>query len=218
MVKSKLYKEIEKKNANKEQVAETVMEQPELIPELMEGVANEKLSLKFGCEKILRLISEQKPELLYPYFDEIAAFLDSENKIIKWGAIITIANLTVTDNKNKFEKIFKKYYASVSGPDMIMVANIFKSSEKISTAKPKLTEKIAKEILKFETASFERKGKLDPECSHVAYGHAIDALSILYGSIKGKKAVARFVKKQVGSPRTSTAQKAEEFEKKFGIS
>jgi len=217
MVKSKLYKEIEKKNANKDQVAETVMEQPDLIPELLAGVADDKLSLKFGCEKILRLVSELQPELLYPYFDDIAAFLDSDNKIIKWGSIITIANLTVADEKNKFEKIFKKYYASVSGPDMIMAANIFNSSAKISDAKPQLTNKIAKEILRVETASFERKGRPDPECGHVAYGHAIDALSAIYGSIKGKKAVVQFVKKQIDSPRKSTAQKAEEFEKKYGI-
>jgi len=217
MVKSKLYKEIEKKNANKDLVADMVIEQPDLIPELLTGLEDDKLSIKFGCEKILRLISEQQPELLYPYFDTIVASLDSDNKIIKWGSIITIANLTVADEKKKFEKIFKKYYASVTGPDMIMAANVFKSSAKISEAKPQLTDKIAKEILKVEAASFERKGKPDPECSHVAYGHAIDALSVLYGTIKGKKAVARFVRKQIGSPRNSTAQKAEEFEKKFGI-
>ncbi|CAB5099307.1 hypothetical protein D3OALGB2SA_1722 [Olavius algarvensis associated proteobacterium Delta 3] len=217
MEKSNLYKEIEKKNANKDQVVEIVLEQPDLIPELLAGLTEEKLSLKFGCEKILRLISEQNPELLYPYFDEIAALLDSDNKIMRWGAIITISNLTVTDDQKKFEKIFKKYYSAISGPDMIMAANIFKNAEKISNAKPQLTEKIAKEILRVESASFEKRGRPDPECNHVAYGHAIDALSALYGTIKGKKAVVRFVKKQGDSPRNSTARKAEEFEKKFGI-
>ena len=42
-------------------------------------------------EALAGLISEKQPELIYPHFGTFAKLLDSENNILKWGAIITIS-------------------------------------------------------------------------------------------------------------------------------
>ena len=64
-----------------------------LIPQLLEGLNHDNANIKFGSDKILRLISEQKPALLYTYFDVFVNRLDSENTILKWGAIIIISKI-----------------------------------------------------------------------------------------------------------------------------
>ncbi|MDD5015762.1 MAG: hypothetical protein PHW73_11835, partial [Atribacterota bacterium] len=152
-----------------------VIKNPKIIELLISTIDNEKGSIKFGCEKVIRLVSGKKPELVYPYFDFFVKLLDSENNFLKWGAIITISNLSRVDSKNQFEKIFNKYYAPVIGPMMVTAANIVGNSWKIAQAKPELIDRIVDEILKIEKAKYEYKGELSTECNNVVCGHAIDS-------------------------------------------
>jgi hypothetical protein len=212
-----IIKKIAEKKSNKEKIALEVMKSPDCIPQLFDGLNHKKGSVKLGCEKVLRLISEKHPELIYPYFDKFVQMLDSENTFLKWGAIITIANLATVDSKNKFERIFNKYYFPITDTVMVTAANIIGNSWKIALAKPKLTEKIVTEILKAEKAKYEYKGELSPECSNVVFGHAIDCLSQFYDKIENKKPVEDFVKKQLKNTRKPVAKKAEKFIRKYKI-
>ncbi len=60
---------ISKKDLDKEQLAKEVMNSPESILQLIEGLSDSRGSVRFGCEKILRIISEHQPILIYPHFD-----------------------------------------------------------------------------------------------------------------------------------------------------
>ena len=184
---------------------------------IFEGLSHDKGSIKFGCEKILRLISEQNPRLIYPYFDTFVELLDSENNFIKWGAIITISNLASVDDQNKFERIFNKYYLPITEEIMITAANIISNSWKIALAKPELIDKITTEILKVEKAKYKNKGDLSPECTNVVCGHAIDSFGQFFYKIKDKKLVVDFVKKQLKNTRKPVVKKAEKFLKKHKI-
>jgi len=63
---------ISKKGSDKEKIAKEVIKSPEFISQLLEGLNNSKGSIRLGCEKILRLISEQQPELIFKkYFASI---------------------------------------------------------------------------------------------------------------------------------------------------
>ena len=171
----KLLEEISRKGSDKEKIAEKVIKGPELLSVLFEGLNSEKADIKYGSEKVLRAVSEKKPELLYPYFDVFAKMMDSKNSFLKWGAILTIANLTFVDSSDKFEKVFKKYFFPISGPVMITAANVIGGAAKIALAKPELTERITKEILKVEKAKYKTK-----ECRNVAIGVAIESLDEIF--------------------------------------
>ena len=203
----------QKEDINK--ISAQVIKNPVIIKELVEQLKIEKSSLKFSYEKILRLISEKTPELVYPYFDDFVKLLDSENNFLKWGAILTIANLTSVDSENKFDKIFRKYYLPIEGPAMITAANIIGSSRKIVSAKPYLADKITKEILKVQKAEYIHKGKLSSECKNVVCGHAIDSFAMFYNKIENKKPVRDFTKQQLNNSREAVKKKAEKFFKKF---
>lgn len=203
----------QKSDINK--IAESVLNRPELIKELIENLKSEKSALKFCYEKIIRLISEKHPQLVYPYFTDITKLLDSDNNFIKWGSILTIANLTPADTDKRFDKIFKKYYKPVTGPVMITAANIVSSSWKIASAKPYLSGKIAKEILKVEKGEYINRGEVSPECKNIICGHAIESFTRFFELIKSKKDVINFVKSNLNNSRKSTAKKAEKFLNKY---
>jgi hypothetical protein len=195
-------------------IVDQVIEKPKSIDELIEALKVETRAVKFSYEKVLRQVSERRPDLIYPYFDVFVGLLDSDNSFLKWGAIMTVANLTAVDKENKFEAIFAKYYAPIPGPAMITAANIIGSSAKIARAKPELTERITREILKVEKAKYKNKGALSPECRNVAIGHAIDTFDKLFDQIGDKATVITFVKRQLKNTRKPVVKKSERFLRK----
>ncbi len=192
-----------------------VFENPEGLRKLVEAVQAGRGTARYAYEKALRRISEQRPQLLYPHFDALAGLLEDENSFLKWGAIMTVANLTAVDTRKKFEAIFKKYYAPITGPVMVTAANIIASSAKIARAKPALVGDITREILKVERAEFTIRGNPSPECRNVAIGHAIDSFDQFFSQIEDKAVVIKFVKGQLGNTRKQVVKKAERFLNKY---
>jgi hypothetical protein len=211
MGESPLWEPIGQKGSDKEQIAERVIGEPKLLTDVLEGLNGRTGAVRFGCSKVLRLISQKKPELLYPRFDFFVKRLDIDNTFLKCDAILTLANLTKVDSDNKFEAIFDLYFAPIKGPTLIVAANIIGGAAKIALSQPELTDRIAAELLKVETARYQTD-----ECRRIALGQAIYAFGEFFGQIGDKEVVRRLVKKQLDNTRKSTAKKAEQFLKKHG--
>lgn len=206
------------KGADIDDIADSLLKDRKQIPGLVEALKAEKSSKKFAYEKTLRLLAAREPKLVYPYFEVFSDMLSSENSFLKWGAILTLANLTPADVEHKFEKIFREYYAPIQGPAMITAANIIAGSATIVRARPELADAVAKEILKVEKANFLRKGAPSPECRNVAIGQAIDTFDRIYEHIGAKGTVRKFIRRQLANRRKQVAGKAERFLKKRGHS
>jgi len=212
MTHSKLLNKIALRASDKEEIAKNVIKHPVLLSEIFDGLHADKADMKYGCLKVLRIVSVKEPSLLYPQMDFFITLLDCDNNFFKWGAIDIIANLTAVDSKNKFEKIFNRYFTPIPGPSLITAANIIKGGARIALAKPKLTEKITKELLKVEKAKYKT-----PECRNVALGHTINAFDQIVRQAKDKKTIIKFVRKQIKNTRRATREKAEKFLKKHKI-
>ncbi len=213
MEKIDLLERLRKKEINAEDTAKNVIENPGLLPEIFNGISSENSRIKFKSAKILRVISEKNPEILYPKMDFFINLLDSENKILKWNAMDVIGNLTSIDSKNKFDKIFKKYYSFLSADSMITVAHVVDNSGKIAKARPQLTQKITSELLKIE--KIPTKPPLTQECKNILLGKAILAFDIYFDQIENKDNVISFIKRQKNNTRKATKIKAEKFLKKI---
>jgi hypothetical protein len=199
------------RGADREAIAAEVLKNPETISDLLEGLGAKKANIKYGSEKVLRLVSERRPELLYPHFHRFVELLEGENKFLKWGGIMIVANLAAVDSEQRIEKIFDRYFAPIAGPVMVTAANIVGGAAKIARAKPALTERIVTEILNVETARYLMHGQLSPECNNVVCGHAVEALAEIYDQIGDKKRVRDFVEAQLESPRPAVRKKAKAF-------
>jgi hypothetical protein len=210
MNESDLLQEIGQKKISKEELAERVIGDSKLQSEVLDGLSHEKADIKYGCAKIIRLISDQHPEMLYPRIDFFIGLLDSENRILRWEAIYVLASLADVDSENKIEKIFDKYFAPIPGPELISASNVIKAAAKIVSAKPKLAERIAKEILKVEKAKYE-----NAECRNIALGQAIKSFESFFDQINDQDAIVKLVKRQLKNTRSSTKKAAENFLKKL---
>jgi hypothetical protein len=203
--------EIGQKGFDADRIARYAIGNPACIGQLFEGVTAPKGSTRFGYAKVLRLISERRPELIYSFFDGFVELSRCDNNILQWGTILILSNLAAADRDNKFDAIFTAYYAPISGPVMITAANIIGGSPRIAAAKPYLTQRIAKEILKVEKARYRSRGKPSPECRNVAIGHAIEAFDQIFDQIEDQQTILKFVKRQLRNSRKPVIRKAETF-------
>ena len=63
MTKGNVLEQLGRKGADIEAIAEHVIKRPEEIAEIIDALKVEKRAVKFSYEKVLRLVSEKKPEL-----------------------------------------------------------------------------------------------------------------------------------------------------------
>jgi hypothetical protein len=213
MTKAALLQWIARTDSNKEKIAEKILSNPEDIPTILEGLNSPNARTKFGCSKVLRLASEKKPEVLYSRMDSFVDLLDSENTFLRMDAARILANLASADSQGKFERIFEKYFAPITGPAMIPAANLIGSAVRIAQVKSGLTGRIVKEVLKVEQAKYATE-----ECRNVALGHAIQCFDRIFDQIEDKEPVVVLIRKQLGNSRPATRKKAEAFMKRHRIS
>ena len=205
-----LLQRIALKGSDKEAIADSIADDPARIADVIEGLTSKKAPVKFGCGKMLRIISERHPEALYPHIDTFIKLLDSENNIMKWEGIHVIGNLACVDKGKKIDAILTKYLKPIQGPVMITAANVIGGAARIAAAKPYLAERIATEILKVEHAEYATA-----ECRNVALGHTLDAFELFFDKIKNKQPVIDLVTKQMDNTRNSTRKRAEKLLKKW---
>jgi len=208
---------IDRKGADAERIAAMVIDSPTHIPRLLEAIGERKARVKYGAEKVLRAVSERRPGLLDPWFRDFVRLLDAENSFIRWGAIRTVANLAAAGTDDRVAGIFRKYFAPLKGPDMVTAVSVIGGATVIARAKPAMADRIAREILKVETAAYRMHDAPSPECRNVACGQAIDALDTLYGAIHRKKPVVEFVRRQLRCTRPAVRKKSAAFLSRHGL-
>ncbi len=187
-------------------LADAVERNHELIGDVMAGIGSTRGTVKLGSSKALRLLSERMPELLYPHFDFFTALLEQENLILKWNAILTLANLARVDNQARIERILDHYLESVHGPNLITAANTIRGAAVIGSAIPALLPRIIPAIMRVEDAVYAT-----PECRNVAVGHALEALAVLAPQTNDTRPIRLFAARQLGNPRLATSAKARRF-------
>ena len=170
---------------------------------LLVGLSSREARVKFAASKALRELSLHQPELVYPHFGVFAELLGHEDKILKWNATFTLANLAPVDRDGKLVRMLDVYLAPIDGLVLITAANVIKGAAVIAMARPHLAERIAKHIMRVEKARYATR-----ECRDIAIGHALQALGKMAGVLGDQGAVRRFASRQMGNPRPATARTA----------
>lgn len=196
--------DLNRKQDNSESLARRIVKNPNQLSVVFNGVSSENPRIKFRSAKVLRIISKKNPELLYSKIDFFVDLLGSENNIIKWNAMDTLANLAIVDS-NKFDKIFKKFYGLLYEGSLITASHVVDNSGKIAGAKPNLQSKITNELLKIEKIPLPTE-----ECKNILLGKTIVAFDMYFDQIQNKEVIS-FVKRQLTNSRNATKVKAEKF-------
>jgi hypothetical protein len=176
------------------------------IEDWLRGLDASEARVKYGSSKALRLASRQSPASIYPHFNRFASLLAGDNTILRWNATRTLGYLAAADCDGQLEKIFARFFAPIRGHEMIGAANTIAAGADIALAQPRLADRISRELLKVETATYAT-----PECRNVAAGHAIRALGRFFELLRRRAPVLAFVRRQLNNPRQATRRHAERF-------
>ena len=87
---------------------------------------------------------------MYPKWDYLENFLDSNNYFHRFIAINLLANLSSVDLENKFDKIFDKYFQNLDGKKKIVAGQAALNSGKIAKALPDFRKKITFRLLNID--------------------------------------------------------------------
>ena len=197
------------KNISPENYAEKLIKKPEQIKQYLEGLLSKNETYRYNCFKIMHIVSEKKPQILYPYWDTFENHLRSENDYHKMSAVLIIADLISVDTERKFENIFNEFYDNLKSEKTFTPLYIVKSSGKIANSKPQLVKRITEILLNIE--------KIHPgKQIELIKSAVIESFSDYFKYIENKKEIIDFTKKQVNSTSPKTRKTAKEFLKKYG--
>lgn len=200
---------LEKKDIDLDVYVKELYEKPVLINQYLEGLLSKNETYRYNCFKILYIISEKKPNMLYPHWDFFIHLLKSENDYHKMSAVLIIANLIKVDRDDRFVKIFDLFYKNLKSKKTIVPIYIVKSSGKIVNFKPKLEEKITNLLLNIE--------KIYPgEQIELIKSAVIESFSEFINKVKNKEKIIFFVKKQLNSKSPKTRKNAKLFLSRLG--
>jgi len=180
----------------------------EKLSEALEGVLSKKDEIRSNSFKILTHVSEEQPKVLYPKWDYLADLLDSDNHYQRYISINILSNLAVVDTKNKFEKIFDKYFSNIEGDRTMVAGQAALNSGKIAKVKPNLQTKITNRLLNIDKT--HRGKQID-----LIKAYVIEAFNEYFEESSNKNKILGFVKAQLESRSPKTKKLANEFLKKW---
>ena len=208
--KETIFEKIKEKTTTDEFV-DMVSSNHTMIPVLFEIIHLDKGTQKFYCEKIIRKLSELSPELIYPYFNDVVQMVESENKFVKWGGIITLTNLLSEDHEGRFRQVFDSFYNLIDSEVMVTAVNIINNTWKIVEYYPDLETQITDKLLSIESNAYMHKGKISSECKNIVLGAVINCFGTYYAISDRKLEIIAFVKRQKNNTRKKVAKAAVEF-------
>jgi hypothetical protein len=179
----------------------------EELSRALEGIMSKKDEIRSASFRILKRISEEQPNALYPKWDYLADLLDSDNHSQRYISINLLANLAKVDVQNRFEKIFDKYFANIEGERTMVAGQAALNSGKIAKAKPKLQAKITTVLLNIEKTHQGKQVEL-------IKAYAVEAFNEYFKESSDKNKILDFVKAQLESKSPKTRKVAQEFLKK----
>lgn len=188
----------------------------ELLALLVEIVTAESSSIRYAASKVVRKLSETKPEAVYPHFEAIAAWLQAENSFIKWDGILTLANLASVDDEQKMVAIYDDYFALLGDAQMITAGNVAGNAWKIVLAHPEWEADITRRLLAVPQTVYLHKGAPSPECNRIVCGKVLESFTHYFAQSAHQAEILAFAETQRSSARPAVAKKADEFVKKYG--
>jgi len=188
------------------------MKDPSKITVVNELINSGKAKIKYGSAKTLLILSDRKPELLYPYFNVFVDLLSGKNNILKWTAVDIVSNISFADTDGKIDKkLLNNFFQMISGDSLITAGHVVGNLWKIAVTDKCSADKIAIEMLNYDRAN------ISEECKSILAGHVLESFSKFFDLLSNdkKKDVLELARKQLSSLRVGTRRKANIFIKRF---
>lgn len=192
-----------------------IIEDNTLIKELFEIIETDDKTVKYYALKVLKKLSIEYPELLYPYFERLIRLLNNKNKFIKLDVILIIPNLLKVDMCNKWYGINTKYLSILNTDKIALFGNITSCIDTILMYHKEEEKNIVPILLNIDTHVFTSHDKVSLECNNIAIGHIIDCFKKIYINSNYKDEILEFVRNNQDCTKESIRKKARKFLKLY---
>jgi len=199
---------LDEKNVDLDLYADKLLKNKNALSEYLKGLSSKNQIYMENCFNVLKVISEKKPDFLYPHWDFFVNYMKSENHYHKTAAVILISNLTSVDAENKFENIFDEFYVNLKSEKTMMPMYLLKQSGIIINYKPNLEEKITDILLNIDSIHPGKQIELVKSA-------VIESFSNYFPKAKNKGKIIDFVKNQLESSSPKTKKLAKDFLNKY---
>jgi hypothetical protein len=186
-------------------LAQQASHDQELLLQLVAGLSDRQERVGYNCLRVLMLVAEEHPDLLYPSWDIFVDLLRSDNTYFKLRGANLIAAVADVDTDRRFESIFDEYYSLLDGRSVIAAAHVAGNSGKIASARPELRGRITERLLSIDRTHHP------PDRRDLIKGHAIEAMGEYFQESEDKESILEFVRGQLVSRSPRTRKKAKEF-------
>ena len=194
----------DKENVDLEELSKRAINDREILQEILDSVLSKKDIIRFNAHEVLKLISNENPDVLYPHWMFFEELLESKNNYQKYIAIQMISNLTKVDRENRFDRIFEKFYKILGGEKTMVARQIVLCSGTIALNKPQLQPEITEKLLNIDKI---HKGKQ----KDLLKGDAIENFDKYIHEADRQKEIIEFTREQLNSSSPKTNKRAEEY-------
>ena len=192
-----------------EKILKKVLNDKIHVSNILQGIIAKDDSERYPNAIAIELLSERNPQILYPKWNFFADLLKSKNAFHRSTAVITISNLTLIDNDEKFEDIFDEYFRLLDDKSVIVTRKLTIYVGRVTKAKPLLRVKMKDILLSIDDTQHSTSRK------DLIKGDIVESFSEFFEYIEDKDKIITFVKKQLSSSSPSTIKKAKEFLSKW---
>lgn len=166
----------------------------------------------YHCYYVVDKASQERPELFYLYWDDVASLLEHANSYHRDFALTILANLTQVDQEGRFSEVSCAYFEHINDAKFMTGQCCVQNSVKILRNKPELRGRIIALLLDVDDrCDYTEKQKALLKCD------VLDVLDGVYQEVGDKEGVDEFIRARVGSVSPKTRRRAKELVRKYGL-
>jgi hypothetical protein len=196
--------------ADLQPVFELALTDPAARKVLVAGLLATDEAYRYNCYKVLLKVAEHDPALLYPFWDPLAAMLDSENSYHRVAGVTFIARLVAADTERRFDRLCEGYFAHLDDDSVIVARYVAQNAARIVQARPQLAGQVTGRLLDI-VHTYHNADRRDLLAADV-----IAYCAEILGLLPDKGHIAAFVRDQAQSKSPKARQAAKEFLAKQG--
>jgi hypothetical protein len=167
------------------------------LDDIIKGLDSGERRVQSGCAELASLLSEDKPDLLYPHVEVFVANLEAQAPVLRWEAVCALGNLASVDKQKKTPALIERIAVFLSDKSIVLQGHSVHALTKIAKVFPETSSDILEALL-----------------DHTDYfpgnriGFIVEAMEPFVGNPEFAAKVKRFVEPFLESESKSVVKKA----------
>ncbi|MFX1562044.1 MAG: hypothetical protein ACFFDP_01920 [Promethearchaeota archaeon] len=104
------------------------------LEQLIGGLQSTNSRIRNGCAELTSLLSENRPDLLYPHIDLFLRNLTAKEKVLLWEAVCTLGNLAKVDRDQKTAAAIDSMIGFLKNKSIVLQVHSLRALGKIAKA------------------------------------------------------------------------------------